>query len=212
MRLTLLRLESCGTIWWLFKGDGDRKVLESMEPTDCIEGFEGIEERGADAFLNDTWTLYFHDPDNDLWEIESYVPLATVSTVQEAADLHEALKAYWCNGMFFLMREHILPIWEDEHNANGGCFSFKVSKSEVPEFWKRLSCSALGESMFAPGAKVNGLPIAWNRICGVSISPKRSFCILRLWVEHKELGDPLLYTMEHPAYTKIMFRPFSEVA
>jgi len=194
--------------------------MEPTEGTDCIAGFEGSEdtegtkesERGTDAFLNDTWTLYFHDPDNDLWEIESYVPLATVSTVQEAADLHEALKAYWCNGMFFLMREHILPIWEDEHNANGGCFSFKVSKSEVPEFWKRLSCSALGESMFAPGAKVNGLPIAWNRICGVSISPKRSFCILRLWVEHKELGDPLLYTMEHPAYTKIMFRPFSEVA
>jgi len=46
----------------------------------------------VDTFLNDTWTLYFHDPDNDLWEIESYVPLATVSTVQEAADLHEALR------------------------------------------------------------------------------------------------------------------------
>ena len=155
----------------------------------------------SETFLNDTWTLYFHDPDDDKWEIESYVPLATVSTVQEVVDLQEALKTYWCNGMFFFMREHILPIWEDEHNAKGGCFSFKAMKSEVPQFWKTLSCSVLGESMGAHEP---------DRICGVSLSPKRSFCILRLWISNSTHGDPALYQIDCPSYTKIMYRSYTE--
>jgi len=156
-----------------------------------------------DTFLNDTWTLYFHDPDCDQWEIESYHRLATVSTVQEVIDLHESLKPYWCNGMFFLMREHILPIWEDEHNSQGGCFSFKVMKSEVPEYWKRLSCAVLGEN-------VSSNPeVRWDRVCGVSISPKRSFGIMRLWVDHSDIGVVDYFKIEPPAYTKIQYRPFT---
>lgn len=160
------------------------------------------EESTATTFLNDTWTLYFHDPDDDNWEIESYVPLATVSTLQEVIDLQAALHDYWCNGMFFIMREHILPIWEDKHNAKGGCFSFKVMKSEVPHFWKRLSYTVLGETMSATEE------VTWDRICGVSISPKRSFCILRLWIDNSNIGDAALYKMDHPSYTKIMYKPF----
>ena len=161
------------------------------------------------TFLNDTWTLYFHDPDDDCWEIESYVPLATVSTVQDAVDLQTALDKYWCNGMFFFMREHILPIWEDEHNAKGGCFSFKVMKSEVPHFWKMLSYGVLGENIISGNGDV-GKHVKWENICGASISPKRSFCILRLWIDHSKIGDPALFKMEHPSYTKIMYKPFAE--
>ena len=170
-----------------------------------MDGQDDSENKPSPIFLNDTWTLYFHDPDDDCWEIESYVPLATVSTVQDAVDLQSALERYWCNGMFFFMREHILPIWEDKHNAKGGCFSFKVMKSEVPQFWRQLSYAVLGENMACNPEKVK-----WDKICGASISPKRSFCILRLWVDNSSIGDPLLFKMEHPAYTKIMYKPFSD--
>ena len=29
--------------------------------------------------------------------------------------------------MLFLMRDGIQPIWEDEKNRNGGCFSYKIN-------------------------------------------------------------------------------------
>jgi hypothetical protein len=36
----------------------------------------------------------------------------------------------YSRGMFFIMREHILPLWEDESNKNGGCFSYKIYKDK----------------------------------------------------------------------------------
>lgn len=170
------------------------------DKNNCIENEDEDENEN---FMNDTWALYFHDPDDDAWEIESYLPLATISTVQEVVDLQAALEKYWCNGMFFFMREHILPIWEDKHNASGGCFSYKVMKSEVPHFWRMLCYGVLGES-------IAGSDVKWDRVCGASISPKRSFCIMRLWVDNSDIGNPTLFNIEHPSYTKIMYRPFSE--
>ena len=38
------------------------------------------------------------------------------------------------NGMFFIMKEGILPIWECAHNINGGCVSWKVYRKNCINF------------------------------------------------------------------------------
>lgn len=158
-------------------------------------------DRMEENFLNDTWNLYFHDPDNQNWEIESYVPLTTISTVEEWIQLHNSLQSVWHKGMFFLMREHIQPIWEDKHNKDGGCLSIKVWKNEVADLWFELGSRLLGESLSDS---------RWQGICGISISPKRSYCIARIWVSDSGMSDTSLYNLMLPGYSKVLYKSHTD--
>lgn len=150
-------------------------------------------------FLNDTWKLWFHDPNNEAWDEKSYIELATISTVEDVAQVGNAFRDLWSKGMFFLMREHIKPVWEDEHNANGGCFSYKSMKPDVPRDWFDLMAMASGETLVVANKRGDN----WEKICGVSISPKRTYCILRIWISDKTWGDPAFYTINPPS---LMFK------
>lgn len=160
-----------------------------------------INKMETEQFLNDTWNLYFHDPDNQNWEIESYVQLTTISTVHEWIQLHNSLGSVWHKGMFFLMREHIQPIWEDKHNKNGGCLSIKVWKTEVADFWFELGSRLLGEMLASE---------KWSNICGISISPKRSYCIARIWVSDSSMSHSHLYSLMLPGYSKVLYKSHIE--
>lgn len=157
----------------------------------------------TEKFLNDTWQMYFHDPDKDAWDIESYEQLASLSTVEDVVDIHHVLRGHWACGMFFLMREHILPIWEDRHNKEGGCLSYKIMKPDVPEYWFELMCRAVGENVLAKESQG-----VWEKVCGVSISPKRHFCILRVWVAEQDMRDVERFAITLPGYTTMMYRSY----
>ena len=42
-----------------------------------------MESSSSDLFFNDSWNLYFHDPDNSNWDIHSYILIATITNVEE---------------------------------------------------------------------------------------------------------------------------------
>lgn len=158
------------------------------------------------VFFNDIWTLHFHDPYDTNWASTSYHTIGTISTMQEFLEIHHVFADLWAKGMFFLMREHIQPIWEDDHNVNGGCFSFKVMKPEVPQAWFDLCGRCVGENISPQ------IDIDWSRICGVSISPKRNYCILRVWVsdaqwaaEHNQKLQLLV-----PTYSSVQFKAHND--
>lgn len=150
-------------------------------------------------FLNDTWKLWFHDPNNEAWDDKSYVELATMSTLEDVVQVCDAFKDLWNKGMFFAMREHIKPTWEDEHNASGGCFSYKANKPEVSRAWFELLSLACGETLVVADKRADN----WEKVCGVSISPKRTYCILRIWVADAAWGNPDYYTIHPPS---LMFK------
>lgn len=155
-----------------------------------------------EIFLHDCWTLYFHDPDNNEWNEKSYKVINTVSTVQDWVNIDKSFSELWQDGMFFLMREHILPLWEDKHNASGGCLSFKVNKPEAKEYWFQLASKVLGEVL----AKS---PDKSDTICGVSISPKRHFCILRIWLSSPDTQADELH-LEAPHYSQVIYKSHME--
>ena len=158
-------------------------------------------EPAAETFLHDCWTLYFHDPDNNEWSEKSYQAIHTISTVEDWAHADKALHDLWQQGMFFLMREHILPMWEDPHNEKGGCISFKVNKPDASEYWFQLGAKALGEVLAKDTKLVDS-------ICGISMSPKRNFCILRVWLSRA--CAPEGYHLETPHYSQVLFKPHNE--
>ena len=88
--------------------------------------------------------------------------------------------------MLFVMRSHITPMWEDPYNRNGGCFSYKVLNKHVNLIWKKLFYALCGETL-AIEKKNNSF------INGITISPKKNFCILKIWMKDCSLQDPEMF-------------------
>jgi hypothetical protein len=129
-------------------------------------------------WLQDVWTFYFHDPDDNRWTLESYRRLGDAASVEDMWELQSAIADKVPHGMFFAMREHVFPCWDDKHNIDGGCLSIKVPVRAAVPAWELLLKRALGETLLAD-------PAAWSSVNGVSISPKRGFCIVKLWLADK---------------------------
>ena len=124
--------------------------------------------------LNTKWVMYYHDPENSDWSQKSYAKVAEIKSVEEFWSLYNILpKQSFHLGMFFLMRNDILPTWEDSENINGGCWSYKISVSDVYPMWEILSARVVCDSITTTNDE--------NVINGISISPKKGFCVLKIW-------------------------------
>lgn len=151
--------------------------------------------------LHSEWSFYYHDPTSVDWTNDSYVHVGKFRTIDDFSAYYKQLQFdHNYQGMFFLMRCNIKPTWEDPANIRGGCWSFKISLEHFYDVWKHLSILMVGESLCT-------IPLLIN---GISVSPKRGFCIVKIWnhdskhdnmdllrvsgVDHLEDNGPALYT------------------
>lgn len=63
-------------------------------------------------YLNDIWAFYFHDPYEMDWSINSFKFINNISKIEDFIEIYLCFKDIIHKGMFFFMREHILPIWK----------------------------------------------------------------------------------------------------
>lgn len=134
--------------------------------------------------LDGKWDLYYHLPDEKQWDLASYKHIMKdIHTLEELIALNENLPDNLIKHcMLFVMRSGITPMWEDEKNRDGGCFSFKVPNKHVHEVWKTLFYSLCGESL-CEHAQHN------QHINGITISPKKNFCIVKIWLKSCSIQD-----------------------
>ena len=134
--------------------------------------------------LNNKWTLWAHLPHDTDWSIKSYKKLHTFGTVEEALSLYHTIPdKLIVNCMLFLMRDGIKPMWEDKKNRDGGCFSYKIANKSVLSIWENLSYMLIGETLSHD-------PSILNTINGITISPKKHFCIIKLWFSTCKFQNP----------------------
>jgi len=134
--------------------------------------------------LSDSWCLWAHLPHDTDWSISSYKKIYTMKNVEETIAVTETLPDILVkNCMLFLMREGIKPIWEDTKNRSGGCFSYKVSNKNVYETWKELSYVLVGNSISKQSSFV-------ANVNGITISPKKNFCIIKIWTSNCTSQNP----------------------
>jgi hypothetical protein len=135
--------------------------------------------------LNDKWNIYYHLPENKSWELSSYAVLMdNINSVEAVIVLNNQIHEHVIrNCMLFVMRDGITPMWEDPKNRNGGCFSYKVSNKHVPEVWKNLFYGLCGESLCIKDEHN-------TYVNGITISPKKNFCIIKIWLNSTKLQDP----------------------
>ena len=140
--------------------------------------------------LSDKWCLWAHLPHDTDWSINSYKPIYTFCTMEETIAVIETLPEVLVkNCMLFLMREGIKPIWEDPKNRNGGCFSYKVSNKQVCSVWKELTYVLVGDSISKQMTFV-------ANVTGITISPKKNFCIIKIWMTNCANQNPTIVTSE----------------
>ena len=140
-----------------------------------------------DKNLNDNWVLWFHNPQDTNWTVDSYKKLKYIRTIKHFWEAYSFLNKFIVeNSMLFLMRDGIDPIWEDERNRNGGAWSFKYQKGDLKTTWENFSIYLLAEKLVS----VENHDI----INGISISPKKNFCIIKIWNSDKNKNDLKLLT------------------
>lgn len=156
-------------------------------------------------YLNSVWNLWYHNPNDNNWEMDSYHLVSDIDTIEKVWEMFHILgTSHFQSGMFFLMRNNIRPMWEDDKNVNGGCWSFRVSKKDVNKTWLELTMALLGESLTT--SSQNALTIN-----GISISPKKSFSIIKIWNNNTHLTESKLLT-QIPGLNmdEIMYKPHVE--
>ena len=127
--------------------------------------------------LSDKWTFWAHLPHDTDWTINSYKSLLTVSTIEEMIAILDCLPATLVNNcMLFMMRDGVMPLWEDKNNCDGGCFSYKINNNHVKQVWDELCCLVVGSTISKDKKFV-------SNITGITISPKKSFCIMKIWMQ-----------------------------
>ena len=131
--------------------------------------------------LNNKWSLYYHLINNNDWSIHSYQKLIEFDNLEQTIENYKYIdEDILKKTMLFLMRENINPIWEDENNINGACYSFKIQNKNITNVWKNISCSLVSENLLFENT---------DKINGISVSPKKFFCILKIWIKDTTLSN-----------------------
>lgn len=143
------------------------------------------------------WNIYSHLPNDSRWtDKNSYeLIMSNVDSAEKLIAINEVLpEGVVKNGMLFVMKGNIFPMWEEPANANGGYFSFKIFNKNVQLVFRHVLYLLCGESL-----TVN--PEDMELINGISISPKLNFCILKIWMCNTTVQDPTII-VDIPNLTK----------
>ena len=155
-----------------------------------------------DNFASGSWTLYFHDPEDSSWKPDSYKKIGSFSTYSAFwGTLNRITSERFLAGMFFLMRDPYLPLWEHRSNIHGGSYCIKVPEAASFEVFQR----------YAAAASLNMVSTdPTNTIVGITISPKKGFHILKIWnmssKNFNKPGDIQLYG-EGMKTVDVLYRP-----
>ncbi len=132
--------------------------------------------------LKHSWTIYAHLPHNTDWSINSYKKIMTINTVEDIIELYRYISNKLISScMLFIMKNDIKPMWEAPENINGGCFSYKCNNSIITNVWKDLTYLLVGETLITDNS---------NIVNGITISPKKNFCIIKIWLNTCKYINP----------------------
>jgi translation initiation factor 4E len=149
--------------------------------------------------LSKKWVVWGHYQHENNWDIQSYTKIHTITYAEELFELLQLLsEKLITNYMLFMMREGVNPMWEDEQNKQGGCFSYKVDNKFVKEIWNDLCYCIAGNSITTESV--------YHDITGISISPKKNFCILKIWMSSCKFQDASVMNIKQLKPLQCLFK------
>jgi hypothetical protein len=129
------------------------------------------------TLLYGKWVLWAHLPHDTDWSLASYIKVMDIVYLEDVLMLQNVIPEKMVkNCMLFLMKKDVNPTWEDPKNKDGGCFSFKIMNKDVYNSWNQLLIDLISNNISQNDTFI-------KNITGVTISPKKTFCIVKLWME-----------------------------
>jgi hypothetical protein len=133
-------------------------------------------------FPTGSWTLYYHDTQDQNWTDESYKKVATLNNYKNLwATIKTIGSEKFNNGMWFFMLDPHPPLWENNLNIRGGSYCIKTGQNASYEIYQKYIAAATLDL-------ISNRPVE-NKIVGVSISPKKGFHIIKIWNKNGTIGD-----------------------
>jgi hypothetical protein len=140
--------------------------------------------------LKNKWNLWAHLPQDSDWTVKSYRLISSIKTLEDAIVMTETTPEPLIKAcMLFVMKDGIAPMWEDPKNRNGGSFSYKVSNKNVCDVWRELNYVLVGET-------ISNISSFVSCVTGITISPKKNFCIIKIWMSNCDNQNPANVTTE----------------
>ena len=175
--------------WSIFKKKQTKKNYineddESEKKELYIENnINSLVDLGNNLFLNTYWTVWKHDSDCNVWTEDSYKNIYTLNSIGSMwrflNNFHLFDKVKY---QFFVMRNKIKPIWEDNNNRHGGQCSIKF---ECFSRNGKIDCGTI--------AMVNICLLMMNEtlipydntdINGVSYTIKNKSILIKIWCKN----------------------------
>jgi hypothetical protein len=136
--------------------------------------------------MGESWCLWGHLVNNPDWSINSYIKIATISDVTNLLGILQNIPdELLINCMFFFYKENILPIYEDPNNRKGGYFSYVISNQNVKNVWSITSLNLMEKNL---STNIDFM----SNINGITLSPKKNFCILKIILKSCEFQSTSL--------------------
>lgn len=132
--------------------------------------------------LQQRWKCWAHYPDNKDYSSSSYILMGTFSYIEEVIAFMEAIPYKLIDScMLFWMKDNIFPMYELEENRYGGYFSYKILNQDVVQVWTDMIYYLITEN-------ISTNELFRQNIHGLTISPKKHFCIIKIWMKTCEFS------------------------
>ena len=157
-----------------------------------------------------TWTLYFHAPREKRWTLDTFQPIAKISSIRDTLAVFNELGDKLKRGMFFCMRDPIPPLWENYQNIRGGSYSLRGGPEEGVEYYKSYIVGAMLELATAPSDQIVGVSISPKIMNGPNGTQRVGFYVIKVWNKDSETYNvPSGIDLLHPKLTPadILYTP-----
>jgi hypothetical protein len=133
-------------------------------------------KKNKEHMLEDKWIIWAHDKETTDWTIESYKKIYEFNSIEGFWQFFNNINKFK-DFMLFVMRDDILPIYEDQQCENGGYYSYIVPSYELSNSIKLLLIRMIGGTLTDKES--------YHEIVGMSVSPKGSRAVIKIWNKNK---------------------------
>ncbi len=139
------------------------------------------------AIPSGSWTLYFHAPKEKRWTLETFQPVAKMTTLRETLQVFHELGDKLKRGMYFCMRDPIPPLWENYQNIRGGSYSIRGGADDGADYYMGYIVGAmLGKAAVDSEDQIMGVSLSPKIISGPNGSHRVGFYVIKVWNKDSE--------------------------
>ena len=160
------------------------------------------------------WTLYFHAPREKRWTMDTFQPIAKMSSLREILAVFNELGDKIKRGMYFFMRDPIPPLWENYQNIRGGSYSLRGGPEDGIDYYKAYIIAAvLNQATLQAEDQIVGLSISPKIMNGPNGSHRVGFYVIKVWNKDSEkFCNPAGIHLLHPRLvpSDVLYTPHVE--